>query len=63
MSKDDQILEDFTSQEYEHGWSVDLESDQAPKGLNEDIVRFIMDIKQERNTTVVLVDEVRDLCN
>jgi len=47
MSKDDQILEDFTSQEYEHGWSVDLESDQAPKGLNEDIVRFISAKKEE----------------
>jgi Fe-S cluster assembly protein SufB len=47
MSKDDQILEDFTSKEYEHGWSVDLESDQAPKGLNEDIVRFISAKKNE----------------
>ena len=47
MSKDDQILEDFTSQEYEHGWSIDLESDQAPKGLNEDIVRFISAKKNE----------------
>ena len=47
MSNDDQILEDFTSQEYEHGWSVDLESDQAPKGLNEDTVRFISAKKKE----------------
>ncbi len=37
MAKDDQILEEFTSREYEHGWNIDLESDQAPKGLNEDI--------------------------
>ena len=41
MSKDDQILEEFTSKEYEHGWTVDIDSDQAPKGLNEDIIRFI----------------------
>jgi Fe-S cluster assembly protein SufB len=47
MSKDDQILEDFTSQEYEHGWSVDLEADQAPKGLDEDTVRFISAKKNE----------------
>ncbi|MDH5603473.1 MAG: Fe-S cluster assembly protein SufB [Cyclobacteriaceae bacterium] len=47
MSQDNQILEDFTSREYEHGWSVDLESDQAPKGLNEDIVRFISAKKEE----------------
>lgn len=47
MSNDDQILEEFASKEYEHGWSVDLESDQAPKGLNEDIVRFISAKKNE----------------
>ncbi|UXX81123.1 Fe-S cluster assembly protein SufB [Reichenbachiella carrageenanivorans] len=47
MSKDDQILEEFTSKEYEHGWSVDLEADEAPKGLNEDTVRFISKKKNE----------------
>ena len=47
MSNDEKILEEFTSQEYEHGWSVDLESDQAPKGLNEDTVRFISGKKNE----------------
>lgn len=47
MSKDDQILEEFTSREYEHGWTIDLESDQAPKGLNEDIIRFISAKKEE----------------
>ncbi|MDH5598962.1 MAG: Fe-S cluster assembly protein SufB [Cyclobacteriaceae bacterium] len=47
MSKDNQILEEFTSREYEHGWSVDLDSDQAPKGLNTDIVRFISAKKNE----------------
>lgn len=47
MSKDDQILEEFTSKEYEHGWHVDFDADEAPKGLNEDIVRFISAKKQE----------------
>jgi len=47
MNKDDQILEDFTSKEYEHGWSVNFESDQAPMGLSEDIVRFISKKKKE----------------
>ncbi len=47
MSKDDQILEEFTSKEYEHGWSVDFEADEAPKGLSEDIVRFISAKKNE----------------
>ncbi|MEP4534381.1 MAG: Fe-S cluster assembly protein SufB [Cyclobacteriaceae bacterium] len=47
MSKDDQILEEFTSKEYEHGWSVDFEADEAPLGINEDIVRFISAKKGE----------------
>jgi Fe-S cluster assembly protein SufB len=47
MSKDNQVLEKFTSKEYEHGWTVDLETDRAPKGLSEDIVRFISGRKSE----------------
>jgi Fe-S cluster assembly protein SufB len=47
MSKDNQVLEKFTSKEYEHGWTVDLETDRAPKGLSEDIVRFISGRKNE----------------
>ncbi|MCF6360968.1 MAG: Fe-S cluster assembly protein SufB [Cyclobacteriaceae bacterium] len=47
MSKDAEILDEFTSKEYEHGWSVDFEADEAPKGLNEDIVRFISAKKNE----------------
>jgi len=47
MSKDDQILEEFTSKEYEHGWHVDFEADEAPLGLNEDIVKFISVKKDE----------------
>ncbi len=47
MSKDDQILEQFASKEYEHGWSVDFEADSAPPGLSEEIVRFISAKKEE----------------
>jgi len=47
MSKDNQVLEEITSKEYEHGWTVNLETDEAPKGLNEDIVRFISAKKGE----------------
>lgn len=47
MSNDDQILEEFTSKEYEFGWNVDFEADEAPKGLNEDIIRFISAKKEE----------------
>jgi Fe-S cluster assembly protein SufB len=47
MSKDNQILEDLNSKEYEHGWSVDFETDEAPLGLNEDIIRWISTKKEE----------------
>ena len=47
MNKDDKILKEFTSKEYEHGWSVDLDVDQAPNGLNEYIVKFISKKKKE----------------
>src|SRR6478735_6211530 len=47
MSKDNQVLEEFTSKEYEHGWTVNLETDSAPKGLSEEIVRFISAKKNE----------------
>ena len=33
--------------DYEHGWSADIEQDFAPKGLNEDTVRFISAKKNE----------------
>ncbi|QAY96537.1 Fe-S cluster assembly protein SufB [Methylovirgula ligni] len=33
--------------EYKYGFSTDIESDKAPKGLNEDIVRFISAKKNE----------------
>lgn len=47
MAKDAQILEEITSREYEHGWTVNLDADEAPKGLNEEIIRFISGKKQE----------------
>jgi Fe-S cluster assembly protein SufB len=47
MSKDNQVLEELTSKEYEHGWTIDFETDSAPKGLNEDIIRFISAKKNE----------------
>lgn len=47
MSKDNQVLEELTSKEYAHGWTSNLEADSAPKGLNEDIVRFISAKKNE----------------
>ena len=47
MSKYNQILEDLNTKEYEHGWSVDFETDEAPIGLNEDIIRWISTKKEE----------------
>ncbi|MGC4023649.1 MAG: Fe-S cluster assembly protein SufB [Cyclobacteriaceae bacterium] len=47
MAKDNRVLEEITSKEYEHGWAVNLEAEESPKGLNEDIVRFISAKKQE----------------
>ncbi len=47
MGKDNAVLEEFTSKEYEHGWVMDIEADSAPMGLSEDIIRFISAKKQE----------------
>lgn len=47
MNKENQVLEEFTSKEYEHGWTVNLEADEAPVGLSEDTVRFISARKGE----------------
>ncbi len=47
MSKDNQILEEFTSSEYKYGFETKIESDSAPKGLNEDIIRLISHKKNE----------------
>lgn len=47
MSKDTQILEEFTNSEYKHGWETKLDTVSAPKGLNEDIIRFISAKKEE----------------
>jgi len=47
VTKDDHIIQEITTKEYEHGWVSNLEADSAPKGLNEDIVRFISRRKAE----------------
>jgi len=47
MSDDTRILDEFTSKEYEHGWETKIDSDSAPMGLSEDIVRFISNKKDE----------------
>jgi Fe-S cluster assembly protein SufB len=47
MSEDLKIIDDVTSGEYKWGFISDIESDNAPKGLNEEIVRFISAKKKE----------------
>lgn len=44
---DDKILKDLENKEYEHGFSTDVEMDIFPKGLNEDIIRRLSEVKNE----------------
>jgi Fe-S cluster assembly protein SufB len=46
-SPGNEILEEHINSDYKYGFSTDLETDSAPKGLNEDIVRFISAKKGE----------------
>jgi len=47
MADKDNILEELTRSDYKYGFVSDIEADSAPKGLNEDIIRFISAKKQE----------------
>ncbi|CAM3032552.1 Fe-S cluster assembly protein SufB [Flavobacterium frigoris] len=42
-----EVLEQKLSTEYKYGFVTDFEADNAPKGLNEDIIRFISAKKKE----------------
>jgi len=41
------VLDEFTSGDYKYGFYTDIETEMAPKGLNEDTVRFISAKKNE----------------
>jgi Fe-S cluster assembly protein SufB len=47
MSENIKILEEITNSDYKYGFETKVESDSAPMGLNEDIVRFISAKKNE----------------
>ncbi len=49
MNKENEadLLEEITSSEYKYGFVTDIEADEAPPGLDEDIVRFISAKKNE----------------
>ena len=40
-------IDQQVKQPYKYGWSTDIESELAPKGLNEDIIRLISEKKEE----------------
>jgi len=47
MSSEEELLEEITNSEYKYGFVTNIDSDKAPKGLNEDIIRFISNKKNE----------------
>ncbi|HMT29966.1 MAG TPA: Fe-S cluster assembly protein SufB [Bacteroidia bacterium] len=47
MSDDQKLLDEVTSSEYKWGFVSDIDSDNAPKGLTEDTIRFISLKKKE----------------
>ncbi len=47
LTEDERIIQEVTDQKYKYGWVSDIETDKAPKGLNEDIVRLISAKKNE----------------
>jgi Fe-S cluster assembly protein SufB len=42
-----EVLEEHINSDYKYGFEINIESDTAPKGLNEDIIRFISKKKNE----------------
>ena len=44
---ENELAKDLENQEYKFGFVTNIESDKAPKGLNEDIIRFISAKKEE----------------
>lgn len=47
LSEDMKVLDDLTSSEYKWGFITDIETETAPKGLSEDVIRLISSKKHE----------------
>lgn len=47
MRTENEIIEDFTTREYEYGFVTDIDMDVLPPGLNEEVIRFISAKKNE----------------
>ena len=45
--QEEELLKEVTSSKYKYGFTTNIESDKAPKGLNEDIIRLISSKKNE----------------
>ncbi len=46
-AEENELLQEITGSEYKYGFVTNIEADEAPKGLNEDIIRFISAKKNE----------------
>ena len=46
-AEEEKLLNEVTGSEYKYGFTSDLEADEAPKGLDENIIRFISAKKEE----------------
>ena len=61
---EDDIIKNITENEYEHGFTTDVEQEFIPKGLNEDIIRLISAKKQEPQWLLEFrLDAYRRWCN
>lgn len=47
MQNEEQLLEDITGSDYKYGFYTNIESEKAPAGLSEEIIRFISAKKNE----------------
>ncbi|WP_207426259.1 Fe-S cluster assembly protein SufB [Pedobacter sp. SYSU D00535] len=47
MSKDEHLLSTLATNEYDYGFTTNIEMELAPKGLNEDTIRYISEKKNE----------------
>lgn len=47
MRTENEIIEDFTTREYEYGFVTDIDMDILPPGLNEEVIQFISAKKNE----------------
>jgi len=47
MATENQTIEELANKEYKYGFVTEIESETSPRGLNEDIIRFISAKKEE----------------